>query len=110
MAYGAMNYSWEFYPPPYDFLSPVCPPPGGNPAAARAAGWSGGLSGCGCGGTCGGCGSHGMGLFDSGLDYTQWGWQEWAALAAIVYVGHKLITDVGRAGKGVSRSVRRLRA
>lgn len=99
MAYDAMNYTWEFYPPPYDFLSPGCPP-------------ASGLSGCGCGGSCGGCGSHshGMGLFDSGLDYTQWGWQEWAALAAIVYVGHKIISDVGSAGKRVSRSYRRMRA
>jgi len=102
MAYQHYNYSWEYYPPPYDFLSPTCPP-GANPASATAGGWFGGLSGCGCGGKCGHCGTQGLGqLFSSGLDYTQWGWGEWLAVAGGAYLAVSLISDTGK----VSRATR----
>jgi hypothetical protein len=34
-----------------------------------------------CGGTC-----QGLGIFDSGPDYSQWGWKEYAAIAGGVYL------------------------
>jgi hypothetical protein len=58
------NWSWEFYPPPYDFLAPpaVLPVPGVVMPEDRLQNMGGfsGLAGCGCGGKCGGgcgCGS-----------------------------------------------------
>lgn len=38
--------------------------------------------GCGCGGA-GTCGSSGLGLFDSGLDYTGWGFPEFAIVIGV---------------------------
>ena len=63
--------------------------------------------GCGCGGGCaGGCG---MGLFDSGLDFSQWGWMEWATVAFGVYVVGSVLGDVGRGVQRGQRTVRRVR-
>jgi hypothetical protein len=64
--------------------------------------------GCACGGTCGGCG---LGLFDSGMDFTTWGWPEWAIVGTGVYAALSLLGDskrgyqrVGRVGKAVRRA------
>lgn len=63
-----------------------------------------GLAGCGCGGKCGGCKASdntlgdGMGYFDTGLDYTGWGWQEWATVVLGAYV---VISVVGTTSRGV---------
>jgi|HubBroStandDraft_2_1064218.scaffolds.fasta_scaffold193242_2 hypothetical protein len=59
--------------------------------------------GCGCGGTCGGCGGHdhGMGYFTS-MDPSTWGVPEWGTIAAGLFVGAKVIGShpvVKRAGK-----------
>ena len=58
-----------------------------------------GLGGCGCGGTCGG-----LGLFDSGMDFTTWGWAEWATVGMGLYT---LFSFVGDTKRGVTR-VRRV--
>ena len=93
--YATENYNWMFYPPPYNFVTGATGPDTGG--------------GCGCGGKCGGCGghSHGMGLFDSGMDFTQWGLPEWAAVGFGFYVVSSIVGDMGRARKSVSRVVRR---
>jgi hypothetical protein len=99
--YATENYNWMFYPPPYNFVTGATGPDTGG--------------GCGCGGTCGGCGGghhshgHGMGLFDSGMDYTQWGWQEWAAVAAGAYVVLKLVGDTKRATRATRAGYRAAR-
>lgn len=87
------DWGWEFYPPPYDFLAPR------NSAAMPAPVIGRGVSGLGCGGKCGGscCGggdhAHGMGLFESGLDYTQWGVAEWGAVIVGGYLVMSLVGD-----------------
>jgi hypothetical protein len=49
--------------------------------------------GCGCGGTCGGCGDdHGMGFFTS-MDPSTWGIAEWGTVAAVGYVGAKALAS-----------------
>jgi hypothetical protein len=128
MSYGQYDYSWEYYPPPYDFLSPTCPP-GPNPAAATAGGWTGGLvpqshshgkgvgsccSSCASGGTCG----SGLGqivtpfgtLFASGFDVTQWGVGEWACVGIGAYLIASMVGDVtsgSRATKAGYRAAKR---
>jgi hypothetical protein len=122
------NWSWEFYPPPYDFLAPknsVAMPAPVLYTPQHYAGPRGtGVSGCGCGGTCGGCGgghSHGMGqddsttaapttlnlgtLFSSGLDFTSWGIGEWAIAGLGAYLVISLFSDVSKGTKKVTRSV-----
>jgi hypothetical protein len=105
------DWSWEFYPPPYDFLAPA------NAAAMPAPILltpGGGLSGagCGCGGSCGGCGghSHGMGLFESGFDWTQWGAGEWTVAGVGSYLAVSLMGDMMRAKQTVQRKFRRRRS
>ena len=99
------DWTWEYYPPPYDFLAPA-------DSVAMPAPVVNGLGGCHCGGTCGGCGghSHGMGLFDSGLDYSGWGLAEFAVVGAGVYLGVSLISDLFSAGRTVGRVRRAYRA
>lgn len=52
-----------------------------------------GLGGCGCGGTCKG----GLGLFDSGMDFTTWGWQEWGIVIVGGYVALSTVFNTQRA-------------
>lgn len=60
--------------------------------------------GCGCGGTCGGCGDHdhGMGLFDS-MDPSTWGVGEATIVAVGGYLAIKLAGDAMKVGKAVKR-------
>lgn len=105
------NWTWEFYPPPYDWLAPRRAAPMPAPILFPAPP-SRGMSGCGCGGSCGGCGGghvHGMGLFDSGLDFTGWGVPELAVVALGVYLVGSVLGDAGRARTGIKRAVRRRR-
>jgi hypothetical protein len=60
--------------------------------------------GCGCAGI--GCGCSGLGLFDS-MDFTTWGWQEWAI---VIFAGYAIISlamdtksGVGRITKGARK-------
>jgi hypothetical protein len=61
-----------------------------------------------CGGTCGG-----MGLFDSGMDVSTWGYGEWACVAGAAYVvvamlgtARRGVSAVKRKGKAMRRAVR----
>ena len=56
-----------------------------------------------CGGMCG------MGLFDSGLDWSGWTWKEWAAVFAGAYVAGSVIFTTKRGVSDVRRRVRRAR-
>lgn len=104
------SYSWMFDPPPYDFLAPANSAPMPAPilgGVARA-----GL-GCGCGcsgaGKCGGGHSHGLGLFESGLDYSQWTFVEWSLAAVGVYLVINVASDMLSVGRGAKRIVQKRR-
>lgn len=103
------SYAWMFDPPPYDFLWPVNPAP--DPPMAYPMAGGAGLGDCGCGGKCGGCGDHkhghGFGLFESGMDYTQWGPMEWGAVAIGGYLALSIVGDMFTAGKAVREGSRR---
>jgi hypothetical protein len=45
-----------------------------------------------------------MGLFDSGMDFSQWSWQEWAI---VVVGGYMVMSTVFTTSQGVSK-VRRI--
>ncbi len=60
-------------------------------------GCPGGCAGS-CGGTCGG-----LGLFESGLDFSQWGAVEWAFVALGGYVLMSTVFTTGRAARAVAR-------
>lgn len=65
-----------------------------------------GIRGLGCGGDCG-CSdcSKGMGLFDSGLDPSGWGWQEYLVLAGGVWLAYSTLFTVRRAPREIRRKV-----
>jgi hypothetical protein len=47
------------------------------------------------------CGCAGLGLFDSGMDYTQWGWQEWGIVILGGYMVVSTLFTTKRAAKAV---------
>ena len=59
-----------------------------------------GLAGCPCGGKTGG-----LGLFESGMDFAQWGGVEWALVALGGYVALSTISTTKRASRRVSSAV-----
>lgn len=61
-----------------------------------------GLSGC---PDCGG-----LGLFDAGMDWSEWTWQEWATVGVGAYVLFSVFTTSQSAARGVRRRFRRARA
>ena len=67
------------------------------PPNYRVGGMTGcaGMGGCGCGGACGG-----LGLFESGADFTAWGWPEWGL---VLVGGYMLLSTVFTTGRAVSR-------
>jgi hypothetical protein len=73
-----------------------------------------GLGGCGCGcngaGSCGDKHDHGLGLFDSGFDYTQWGIPEWGAVAVGGYLLLSVVGDLFTARRVVSSGYSRATA
>lgn len=79
------DLSWMYYPPPYGFANPdprALKPPAEFIAPAKMMGL-----GCGCGGSCGGCGEPGLsGMFSSGFDMSGWGVGEWSVASAAVIV------------------------
>lgn len=101
------DWSWMFYPAPFDFLAPKDSTPQPAPTIS-------GFSGCGCGGKCGGCGDHGVGqatgVFGSGLfsstDISQWGIGEWALVGVGLYVAGSIFGDV-KSGVGSYRGRKR---
>lgn len=101
------DWTWEFYPPPYDFLAPAdsvaMPAP-----VLYTPGSSGPGLGCACGGSCGHCSSGsggwgGLGLFETGMDLTGWGVGEYVAAAGVAFLGFKLLSGI----MGTTRAVRR---
>jgi hypothetical protein len=54
---------------------------------------------CAHGGTC----SGGMGLFESGMDFTTWGVGEWAIVGVGLYAGLSLLGDTKRGAARVGR-------
>lgn len=107
------NWSWMYNPPPYDFLDAPgvkAPPEFYAPATSMGLG-CGNSGGCGCGckkkgiGQADATGLFGTSLFSS-TDFTQWGWGEWATIAAAAYVAYNLTSDV----KGIQRTVKRSRS
>jgi hypothetical protein len=76
------------------------------PALSADTGGCGGRGlGCAdCGGKCGG----GLGLFESGLDYSAWGWQEYAAVALGMYVLSSVVFTTSR-GVNYASGLRRRR-
>ena len=126
------NYSIEFFTPPYDFLaaagSHYQPVPrlrsnGGlvrkqsyTPALTltheqwknRDRGMGACCSSCAHGGACSGA-SHGVGLFDSGLDYEGWGMAEWAIAGLGTYALFSMFSTTKRGVEKVSRGAQRVR-
>lgn len=90
--YDRVNpWGWMYYPPPYGFANPEKPRPQSPPQFYAPAATMG--LGCGCGGTCGGCGEHGMsGWFSSGLDVSGWGIGEWSVVSlGVIILGSGLM-------------------
>ncbi len=87
-----------------NFAAPQWLPDGLNfPMVTPPQGWGGGLSGLGCGSCRGTCG---MGLFDSGMDFSQWTWAEWGAIAVGSYVLFSVVSTTNRGARRVSRKAR----
>jgi hypothetical protein len=114
------DYSWLFYPPPYNFLAPPAkfPKPGAiaPESVFQSMGLSGTCNGLGCtscGGTCG-MGQTGSGLFGTGLfvssDPSTWGMGEWATVIIGGYLAINVITDAQSAGRGARKAYRRIRS
>ena len=100
------DWSWEFYPEAYGWEAPADSAP--QPAPILS-----GLGGCGCGGKCGGCGthSHGVGqitLFSS-TDISQWGVGEWAAIAVGAFLLMKIVSGTKRTARSVKSYTRKRR-
>jgi hypothetical protein len=53
--------------------------------------------------------SCGMGMFES-MDFSTWGFAEWAAIAVGAYLVWKLMSDVSGAATKVKRTVRKRRS
>lgn len=65
-----------------------------------------GLTGCGCGGNC----NKGMGLFESGLDFSQWSGVEWTLVGIGGYMLLSTLFTTQRAARRVGEGARRVRA
>jgi hypothetical protein len=116
-----INWSYLFYPPPYNFLAPPLTPvspgsPEENSIQSMGLSGTGGCNGLGCaqcGGTCG-MGQASTGLFGTGLfassDPSTWGVGEYAVIAIGGYLAINLITDAQAAGKATKRAYRRATA
>ncbi len=106
------DWSWEFFPPPYDFLAPADSAP--QPAPILG---GGGLGCTSCGGGCGcsqdqGLGQTGFlgtGLFASANPAT-WGIGEYATLGVGAYLAFSLVGDAGTVSAKGKQAYRRARS
>lgn len=60
----------------------------------------GGCAGLGCPAGGMACGCAGLGLFDSGTDFTQWGWPEWGI---VIVGGYMLLSTLFTTRRAVGR-------
>jgi hypothetical protein len=110
------NYSFLFYPPPYNFLAPPATMPKSGKLAPEdvlqpmGTGMGCG-SGCSCGGTCGMGQTDSAGLFGTGLfttaDFTQWGWGEWAVVVAGSYFAISAVNDLQTGYTGARKAYKK---
>jgi hypothetical protein len=109
------NYSWLFYPPPYNFLAPPRTPvlASSPESTVQSMGLGSACNGLGCascGGTCG-MGQDSSGLFGTGLftsaDFTQWGWGEWAAVVVGGYFAISAVSDLQSGYTGARKAYKR---
>jgi hypothetical protein len=109
------DWGWEYFGPnAYAWEAPADSAPQPAPILPDPAWGSSGL-GCGCGGTCGGCGDHdhglGQGLLNTGLfqstDISTWSWMEWAVLGLGVWGAANILGDVSSGARSVRRSFKR---
>lgn len=52
------------------------------------------------------CGLYGMGLFDAGLDYSQWQWPEWLAVGVGVFALFSMTSTTKRGYRAVRRKAK----
>lgn len=109
------NYSFLFFPPPYNFLAPPASFSPGQIVPEDVLQPSGRGLGCpDCGGTCGGLGQTGEGLFGTGLfvsaDPSTWGVGEWVTIGLGAFVAISAVTTAQSAGRTVQRAYRRVRS
>ena len=91
------DWGWEFFGPnAFGWERPLDSAPQPAPVVS-------GLSGCGCGGSCGGCGGHKHGVGQAGilgtgcfasLDLSTWGWCEWGSITVGIYLIGSIIGDL----------------
>ena len=79
---------------------------GGNFAAPGLHGCAGCTSGCKCKAGLGCSCNKGMGLFDSGMDFTSWTWQEWMVVGLGGYVVVSMLFTTRRAARQIGEGVR----
>jgi hypothetical protein len=111
------NWSYLFYPPPYNFLAP--PATSAKPGTLapedvlQPMGTGMGCNGLGCttcGGTCG-VGQTSSGLFGTGLfqsaDPTTWGIGEWSVIGIGGFLAISAVNTSQTAARGVRKAYRR---
>jgi hypothetical protein len=111
------NWSWLFYPPPYNFLAPPATfSKMGVVAPEDVLQPRGNGMGCACNGKMGGLGQDATistGLFGTGLfvsaDPSQWGWGEWATIAVGGYVAVSAVGDISSGASAAAAPFRKRR-
>ena len=95
------DWTFELFPYDYSFEAPADSVPI-QPPVLKGMG-----CGCGCGGGCSKNQGLGQGLFNTGLftnaNPSTWGWGEWSAVAAGLYLAGSLISDIGRGARAAGR-------
>jgi hypothetical protein len=110
------NWSYLFFPPPYNFLAPPAslPAPGVVAPEEVLQAFGNGLGCSDCGGTCGGLGQASTGLFGTGLfassDPSTWGVGEYLTIAIGGYLVINVVSDAQSVGKTAKRTYRRIRS
>ena len=100
--WGMGLYQPQNFATPQRLIAPL-----DSAAIQVSAGWGMGCGGdtncsCGCSGK-----TAGMGLFDSGTDFSGWGVPEWSIVGIGAAAALSLLTNVANTGKSIRRAVRR---